>query len=71
MLGSDVVYSEGAVIDLMATLVELCGTQTTIILAGELRNGKNFSFNTRRLSDVWNMGANMIVSMQMPSSNTS
>lgn len=38
VLGSDVVYSEGSVIDLMASLVELCGTQTTIILAGELRN---------------------------------
>lgn len=39
MLGSDVVYSEEAVLDLMETLVELCGRQSTIILAGELRNG--------------------------------
>ncbi|KAL0456341.1 UNVERIFIED_CONTAM: protein N-lysine methyltransferase METTL21A [Sesamum latifolium] len=38
VLGSDVVYSEGAVLDLMETLVGLCGKQTTIILAGELRN---------------------------------
>ncbi|KAL3829208.1 hypothetical protein ACJIZ3_018010 [Penstemon smallii] len=38
VVGSDVVYSEGAVVDLMETLVELCGKQTTIILAGELRN---------------------------------
>ncbi|XP_057773371.1 uncharacterized protein LOC130992651 isoform X2 [Salvia miltiorrhiza] len=38
VLGSDVVYSEGAVTDLMETLVELCGEQTTVILAGELRN---------------------------------
>lgn len=39
VLGSDVVYSEGAVTDLMETLIELCGKQTTVILAGELRNG--------------------------------
>ncbi|KAL8134941.1 hypothetical protein AgCh_009814 [Apium graveolens] len=38
VLGSDVIYSEEAVIDLIETLVELCGPQTTIILAGELRN---------------------------------
>ncbi|GFP95793.1 protein n-lysine methyltransferase mettl21a [Phtheirospermum japonicum] len=38
VFGSDVVYSEGAVVDLMETLVELCGKQTTVILAGELRN---------------------------------
>lgn len=39
VLGSDVIYSEGAVEDLMETLLQLSGTQTTIILAGELRNG--------------------------------
>ncbi|KAK1356324.1 protein N-lysine methyltransferase METTL21A [Heracleum sosnowskyi] len=38
VLGSDVIYSEEAVIDLIETLVQLCGPQTTIILAGELRN---------------------------------
>ncbi|GMQ11689.1 hypothetical protein CsSME_00054215 [Camellia sinensis var. sinensis] len=38
VLGSDVIYGEDAVMDLLATLLELCGTQTTIILAGELRN---------------------------------
>ncbi|XP_057514299.1 uncharacterized protein LOC130796038 isoform X2 [Actinidia eriantha] len=38
VLCSDVIYSEGAVMDLLATLRELCGTQTTVILAGELRN---------------------------------
>ncbi|KAL2230395.1 UNVERIFIED_CONTAM: Protein N-lysine methyltransferase METTL21A [Sesamum indicum] len=38
VVGSDVVYSEGAVLDLMETIVGLCGKQTTIILAGELRN---------------------------------
>ncbi|CAK7338651.1 unnamed protein product [Dovyalis caffra] len=38
VLGSDVVYSEGAVVDLLDTLVQLCGAQTTIFLSGELRN---------------------------------
>ncbi|XP_059297111.1 uncharacterized protein LOC132050078 isoform X2 [Lycium ferocissimum] len=38
VLGSDVIYSEGAVTDLIATLLDLSGTQTTVILAGELRN---------------------------------
>ncbi|XP_047977354.1 protein N-lysine methyltransferase METTL21A [Salvia hispanica] len=38
VIGSDVVYSEGAVVDLMETLVELCGKHTTVVLAGELRN---------------------------------
>lgn len=39
VLGSDVIYSEEAVMDLLETLVDLCGRETTIILAGELRNG--------------------------------
>jgi len=43
VLGSDVVYSEGAVVDLLDTLVQLCGAQTTIFLAGELRNGECLS----------------------------
>nr|GMC86603.1 protein N-lysine methyltransferase METTL21A [Ipomoea batatas] len=38
VLGSDVIYSEGAVMDLLETLVDLCGSETTIVLAGELRN---------------------------------
>lgn len=38
VIGSDVIYSEGAVTDLLKTLLDLCGTQTTVILAGELRN---------------------------------
>jgi len=38
-----VVYSEGAVVDLLDTLVQLCGAQTTIFLAGELRNGECLS----------------------------
>lgn len=36
------IYSEGAVKDLLDTLKQLCGTQTTIFLAGELRNGEIF-----------------------------
>ncbi|KAK9115477.1 hypothetical protein Sjap_014424 [Stephania japonica] len=38
VLASDVIYSEGAVKDLLATLRQLCGMQTTILLSGELRN---------------------------------
>ncbi|XP_021804225.1 EEF1A lysine methyltransferase 3-like [Prunus avium] len=38
VLGSDVIYSEGAVLDLLSTLRQLCGGETTIFLAGELRN---------------------------------
>ncbi|WVZ15532.1 hypothetical protein V8G54_013098 [Vigna mungo] len=38
VLGSDVVYSEGAVVDLLETLMQLSGPNTTIFLAGELRN---------------------------------
>ncbi|XP_020572820.1 protein N-lysine methyltransferase METTL21A [Phalaenopsis equestris] len=38
VFGSDVIYSEDAVKDLIHTLSQLSGTQTTIFLAGELRN---------------------------------
>ncbi|XP_077247181.1 S-adenosyl-L-methionine-dependent methyltransferases superfamily protein [Tasmannia lanceolata] len=38
ILGSDVIYSEGAVTDLLVTLNQLSGTHTTTFLAGELRN---------------------------------
>lgn len=38
VLGSDVIYSEGAVLDLLDTLSRLCGNQTTVFLSGELRN---------------------------------
>ncbi|KAL2930438.1 Protein N-lysine methyltransferase METTL21A [Bienertia sinuspersici] len=38
VLGSDVIYSEGAVTDLLCTLQQLCGRHTTVILSGELRN---------------------------------
>ena len=41
VLGSDVIYNEEAVTDLVATLLQLSGSETTIFLAGELRNGKN------------------------------
>lgn len=41
VLGSDVIYSEEAVADLVDTLLQLCGPRTTVFLAGELRNGKN------------------------------
>ena len=42
VIGSDVVYSEGAVVDLLETLMQLSGPNTTIFLAGELRNGKEY-----------------------------
>lgn len=38
VLGSDVIYSEAAVRDLLTTLKELSGSHTTIFLSGELRN---------------------------------
>ncbi|PWA50129.1 S-adenosyl-L-methionine-dependent methyltransferases superfamily protein [Artemisia annua] len=38
VIGSDVIYSEEAVTDLLETLIDLSGIETTIILAGELRN---------------------------------
>ncbi|TYJ04284.1 hypothetical protein E1A91_A12G081900v1 [Gossypium mustelinum] len=38
VLGSDVIYSEGAVVDLLDSLTQLCRPQTTVFLSGELRN---------------------------------
>ncbi|XP_057543126.1 uncharacterized protein LOC130821393 isoform X2 [Amaranthus tricolor] len=38
VLGSDVIYNEDAVRDLLSTLQQLCGTHTTVIVSGELRN---------------------------------
>ncbi|CAL4894787.1 unnamed protein product [Urochloa decumbens] len=38
VLGSDVIYNEEAVDDLLLTLNQLSGQHTTILLAGELRN---------------------------------
>jgi hypothetical protein len=43
VLGSDVIYNEEAVDDLLLTLNQLSGQHTTILLAGELRNGEGFS----------------------------
>lgn len=40
VIGSDVIYCEAAVNDLLITLKQLCGSHTTILLAGELRNGR-------------------------------
>ncbi|PWA98152.1 hypothetical protein CTI12_AA022000 [Artemisia annua] len=47
VIGSDVIYSEEAVTDLLETLIDLSGIETTIILAGELRNGNNLCLNSR------------------------
>ncbi|CAN1159300.1 Protein N-lysine methyltransferase METTL21A [Linum perenne] len=44
VVGSDVVYSEGAVGDLIDTLLKLCGTKTTVFIAGELRNDAVLEF---------------------------
>ncbi|KVH87664.1 Nicotinamide N-methyltransferase-like protein [Cynara cardunculus var. scolymus] len=49
VIGSDVIYSEEAVTDLLDTLVELSGINTTIILAGELRNGNSLRCYIRLL----------------------
>lgn len=38
VVGSDVIYSEDAATDLLHTLIQLSGSHTTILLAGELRN---------------------------------
>ncbi|CAN6717280.1 unnamed protein product [Malus baccata var. baccata] len=38
VLGSDVIYNEGAVLDLVSALRQLSGGETTIFLVGELRN---------------------------------
>lgn len=49
VLGSDVIYSESAVMDLLSTITQLCGGNTTIFLAGELRNG-NFYISILKFS---------------------
>ncbi|KAL5720101.1 hypothetical protein ACHQM5_012801 [Ranunculus cassubicifolius] len=38
VIASDVIYSEEPVTDLLDTLKQLCGRETTVILTGELRN---------------------------------
>ncbi|XP_059065121.1 uncharacterized protein LOC131067122 isoform X3 [Cryptomeria japonica] len=40
VLGSDVVYSEAIVHDLLTTLQGLCGNHTIIFISAELRNGR-------------------------------
>ena len=40
VLASDVVYNEKAIDELLYTLMCLCSSNTTVILSGELRNGK-------------------------------
>jgi hypothetical protein len=51
VLGSDVIYSEEAVDDLLLTLKHLSAPHTTIILAAELRNG-TFRFLISNLVQV-------------------
>lgn len=70
MLGSDVIYSEEAVRDLIETLVQLSGPLTTIILAGELRNGRNFDFGIQYNADISMPKSKRLIYLQMPSSNT-
>ncbi|CAN4076942.1 unnamed protein product [Withania somnifera] len=56
VLGSDVIYSEGAVMDLLATLLDLSGTQTTIILAGELRNDAILEYFLQAAAEDFTIG---------------
>lgn len=52
VLGSDVVYSEAAVEDLLSTLKQICGCHTTVFVAGELRNGSFFFSETVIIKNV-------------------
>lgn len=56
VLGSDVIYSEGAVVDLIATLLDLSGTQTTVILAGELRNDAILEYFLQAAAEDFTIG---------------
>ncbi|KAM3379253.1 protein N-lysine methyltransferase METTL21A [Capsicum galapagoense] len=56
VLGSDVIYSEGAVMDLLATLLDLSGTQTTVILAGELRNDAILEYFLQAATEDFTIG---------------
>nr|XP_009787894.1 PREDICTED: protein N-lysine methyltransferase METTL21A [Nicotiana sylvestris] len=56
VLGSDVIYSEGAVMDLLATLLNLSGTQTTVILAGELRNDAILEYFLQAAAEDFTIG---------------
>lgn len=57
VLGSDVIYSQTAVTELVSTLTQLSGLETTIFLAEELRNGdfrlKTFSCNYSFLKMIY------------------
>ncbi|RZB92295.1 hypothetical protein D0Y65_024348 [Glycine soja] len=56
LLGSDVVYSEGDVLDLLETLVQLSGPNTTIFLAGELRNDAILEYFLEAATDNFTIG---------------
>ncbi|XP_058227548.1 uncharacterized protein LOC131335978 [Rhododendron vialii] len=56
VFGSDIIYSECAVTDLLATLLKLCGIQTTIILAGELRNDAILEYFLESVSKDFTVG---------------
>ncbi|CAH9118194.1 unnamed protein product [Cuscuta europaea] len=56
VLGSDVIYSEGAVVDLLETLIDLCGSETTIVLAGELRNDAILEYFLEAVSEEFIVG---------------
>ncbi|KAL2999194.1 hypothetical protein AAZX31_09G146300 [Glycine max] len=56
LLGSDVVYSEGDVLDLLETLVQLSGPNTTIFLAGELRNDAILEYFLETATDNFTIG---------------
>ncbi|KAG5134135.1 hypothetical protein JHK82_025323 [Glycine max] len=56
VLGSDVVYSEGDVLDLLETLVQLSGPNTTIFLAGELRNDAILEYFLEAATDNFTIG---------------
>ncbi|KAJ8538546.1 hypothetical protein K7X08_027767 [Anisodus acutangulus] len=50
------IYSEGAVMDLIATLLDLSGTQTTVILAGELRNDAILEYFLQAAAEDFTIG---------------
>ncbi|KAG4939189.1 hypothetical protein AAZX31_16G114900 [Glycine max] len=56
VIGSDVVYSEGAVVDLLETLMQLSGPNTTIFLAGELRNDAILEYFLEAAMDNFTIG---------------
>ncbi|CAI0472770.1 unnamed protein product [Linum tenue] len=56
VVGSDVVYSEGAVVDLIDTLLKLCGSETTVCIAGELRNDAVLEYFLEEAMKVFKVG---------------